>query len=162
MTTRISLTLAGIVSRGACVEGTTFFASLSPSEVTDVDWTVDTQITWLRRSARFVSWAMRRGLVPMLPMSEADLREADLRGADLRGADLRWADLRWADLYEANLRGADLRWASLRGADLSGADLRWASLREADLREADLSGAALRGAHLYGAIGLETAIGYTP
>ena len=116
MTTRISITLADIVSRGACVEGTTFFASLSPSEVTDVDWTVDTQITWLRRSAVFVSWAMRRGLVPMLPMSEADLRGADL--------------------YEANLRGADLRGADLSGADLRGANLRGADLREADLREA--------------------------
>ena len=99
MTTRISLTLADIVSHGACDEGTAFFASLSPSEVTDVDWTVDTQIAWLRRSARFVSWVMRRGLVPMLPMY----------GADLRGADLREATLRWADLRRANLCGADLR-----------------------------------------------------
>ena len=116
MTTRISITLADIVSHGACAAGTTFFASLSPSEVTDVDWTVDTQITWLRRSAVFVSWAMRRGLVPMLPMSEADLSGADLHWASLRGADLPRADLRWA-----NLRGADLSGADLSGADLYGA-----------------------------------------
>ena len=106
MTTRISITLADIVSRGACVEGTTFFASLSPSEVTDVDWTVDTQITWLRRSAVFVSWAMRRGLVPMLPMHGADLREATLPRADLSGADLRGADLYGADLPRADLSEA--------------------------------------------------------
>jgi uncharacterized protein YjbI with pentapeptide repeats len=147
MTTRISLTLADIVSHGACDEGTAFFASLSPSEVTDVDWTVDTQITWLRRSARFVLWVMRRGLVPMLPMYGADLFGADLYGAVLRGADLRGADLRWANLREANLRGADLSGADLRGADLRGANLRGANLRGADLR---------------GAIGLEAAIGYIP
>ena len=147
MTTRISLTLADIVSHGACDEGTAFFASLSPSEVTDVDWTVGRQIAWLRRSARFVSWVMRRGLVPMLPMY----------GADLYGADLRWASLREADLRGADLCGADLRGADLREADLRGANLRWANLRGADL-----SGADLYGANLSEAFGLETAIGYTP
>ena len=145
--TTISITLADIVSHDACDPGLAFFASLSPSEITDVDWTVGRQIAWLRRSARFVSWAMRQGLVPMLPMSEADLRGADLYEANLRGADLRGADL----------YGAVLRWADLSRADLRGAVLRWADLREADLREADLYGA-----DLYGAIGLETAIGYTP
>jgi uncharacterized protein YjbI with pentapeptide repeats len=100
--------------------------------------------------------------LPIITLSDADLRDVeqsftdlwradlsftDLSGANLKG-DLSRADLSGADLSDANLHDALLIGADLGGADLIEADLRGANLSGADLSRADLSGADLSKANL--------------
>ena len=135
MTIHVKLTLEEVSDPelNACSPGIEWFNSIAPDGVIESDWTTATQIEWLLKAPAWVSWAMHNSLLPMLPMSGADLQGANLQGADLRGADLQEADLRRANLQEAYLSETDLR-----GADLRGADLRGANLNETDLREANL------------------------
>jgi hypothetical protein len=146
---KIRITRSQLVDYGMCPEGLSWYDSHAPSGVWEADWTVGLQVALLRERAEFITWAVRKGLLPLLSMQGVDLGGANLKGVDFRGADLTGAYLGKADLTGADLGKADLTGADLGRADLSGADLSGADLSGAHLGRANLTGANLKGAVRY-------------
>lgn len=144
----------------ACEEGLLAFDKLAALQGTPdrirIVWDALTEI-WSRVAWRDpwetydvdLMWLRHNRLLPVVHLSDVDLRGADLAYADLSGLVLWDADLTGADLSDADLSGAVLTGALLVGASLQNADLDGACLPGADLRGADLTSTLLQHTSLY-------------